>query len=130
MNQILSSVAILSILVAWGAHPVSAQPAKQRAGSTPAKARKKGAAPVAAYPQNPAKAQVGGKDTGKPMSAVLDFDADIIEGEKNTPELFLQTESQTLSLDAVLYQRENFNDFHVADKDNRPQYLILEKKKK
>ncbi|HLE00745.1 MAG TPA: hypothetical protein VJB59_10830 [Bdellovibrionota bacterium] len=130
MNQILSSVAILSISFALGAHAVFAQPATPPAGGTSAKSRTKRAAPMAARPKNSVKAQSQNKDTGKPMSAVLDFDADIIEGEKNTPELFLQTESQTLSLDAVLYQRENFNDFHVADKDNRPQYLILEKKKK
>ncbi|MCM2280048.1 MAG: hypothetical protein NDJ89_18400 [Oligoflexia bacterium] len=51
---------------------------------------------------------------------VLDFDADVIEGQKKTPEVFFQMEVEKPSLDAVLYQRRDFNDFHAVDSKQRP----------
>jgi hypothetical protein len=51
---------------------------------------------------------------------VLNFEGDVIEGEKKVPELFLQTDVQRLSLESVLYQRKNFNDFHSVDSKQRP----------
>jgi hypothetical protein len=69
-------------------------------------------APKTAAPSQ-ARNKPGGTD-------VLDFDADIIEGQKKAPELFLQTEVQKLSLDAVLYQRKDFNSFHTVDASRRP----------
>lgn len=56
--------------------------------------------------------------TGKPE--VLDFDADVIEGQKKAPDIFLQTDVQKPSIDAVLYQRRHFNDFHAQDSKLRP----------
>jgi hypothetical protein len=51
---------------------------------------------------------------------VLNFEGDVIEGQKKVPELFLQTDVQRLSLESVLYQRKNFNDFHAVDSKQRP----------
>jgi hypothetical protein len=51
---------------------------------------------------------------------VLDFDADVIEGEKKAPELFLQLDTETTELGAVLYDRKTFNDFHASDRSRRP----------
>ena len=51
---------------------------------------------------------------------VLDFEADVIEGEKKAPELFLQLDTETTDLGAVLYDRKNFNDFHANDRSRRP----------
>ena len=51
---------------------------------------------------------------------VLDFEADVIEGEKKAPELFLQLDTETTELGAVLYDRKNFNDFHALDRNRRP----------
>ena len=53
-------------------------------------------------------------------SDVLDFDADVIEGQKKAPEIFLQTDVQKPALDTVLYQRRDFNDFHASDSRVRP----------
>jgi hypothetical protein len=51
---------------------------------------------------------------------VLDFEADVIEGEKKAPELFLQLDTETTDLGAVLYDRKTFNDFHANDRSRRP----------
>lgn len=50
----------------------------------------------------------------------LDFEADVIEGQKKSPELFLQLDVQQLELNAVLYNRKSFNDFHSVDHKRRP----------
>jgi hypothetical protein len=55
-----------------------------------------------------------------PKNEVMDFEADVIEGEKKAPELFLQLDSDTTDLGAVLYDRKNFNDFHSSDRSRRP----------
>lgn len=53
---------------------------------------------------------------------VLDFEAELIEGERKSPDLFLQLQSGTPNLDAILFQRTNFNDFHNVEKHRRPLY--------
>lgn len=53
-------------------------------------------------------------------AAVLDFEAEVIEGQKRAPEVFLQTTVEKPSLEEVLYQRKNFNDFHAVDSKLRP----------
>jgi hypothetical protein len=67
-------------------------------------ADKKAAAP-AGSPDNP---------------SVLNFESDVIEGQKKAPDLFLQTDIHKPSLDSILYQRMNFNDFHSSDSKRRP----------
>ena len=56
----------------------------------------------------------------KEKTNVLDFEADVIEGEKRKPDLFLQMEGDVGSLDAILYSREDFNDYHESDRKWRP----------
>ncbi len=56
----------------------------------------------------------------KSQANVLDFEGDVIEGQKKTPEIFLQTEVERPTLDTVLYQRRHFNDFHKSDSRQRP----------
>ena len=57
------------------------------------------------------------KSTGK---NVLDFEGDVIEGERKRPDLFLEMKTNDLNLDEVLYSRDHFNDFLTLDKNNRP----------
>lgn len=42
---------------------------------------------------------------------VLDFDADVIEGEKKKPDLLLQLGSDYENLDSLVYFRNDFTDF-------------------
>ena len=58
-----------------------------------------------------------------PRQSVLNFEGDMIEGEKRQPDLFVQTNVQNLDLDSVLYLRKNFNDFHVVDSKRRPRHF-------
>ena len=58
----------------------------------------------------------------KDEGGVLDFEGDVIEGQRKRPDLFLQSEVQNLTLDAILYLRKDFNDFHQVDRNRRPGY--------
>ncbi len=65
----------------------------------------------------------------KAPDAVLNFEGDMIEGEKRRPDLFLQTNVEDLSLDSILYLRKDFNDFHVVDHKRRPRHFRFKGKK-
>lgn len=56
------------------------------------------------------------------VTTVLDFEAEIIEGERKMPSIFFQMEIDTPSLDAVMFRRKTFNDFHQMDLERRPAY--------
>jgi len=52
---------------------------------------------------------------------VLDFEADVIEGEKRKPDLFIQLEGGAAdSMDSILYSRDDFNDYQEIDRKWRP----------
>lgn len=70
----------------------------------------------------PAEETMTKKSVPKEGPAVLDFEADIIEGERKNPQLFLQLGAETPDLDAVLFQRKDFNDFHDVEKKRKPRY--------
>lgn len=53
----------------------------------------------------------------------LNFDGDVIEGERKRPDLFLQLRSDELSIESIIYTRPDFNDFFELEKDARPQYI-------
>jgi hypothetical protein len=55
---------------------------------------------------------------------VMDFEADVIEGEKKAPDLFLQMDSENAELSAVIYDRKNFNDFSKFDRNLRPKLTL------
>ncbi len=54
------------------------------------------------------------------QAEVFDFEGDVIEGSKKAPELFLQLDVEKPDLSAVLYDRKDFNDFHINDSKRRP----------
>lgn len=62
---------------------------------------------------------VGGKPAGP---QVLDFEAEIIEGERRNSSLFLQMQVANPNLDTVIFQRSHFNDFHDIEKNRKPVY--------
>jgi hypothetical protein len=53
---------------------------------------------------------------------VLDFEAEVIEGERKTPQLFLQMDVGTPTIDTLLYRRTNFQDFQVNDAKRKPKF--------
>lgn len=58
-----------------------------------------------------------------PNNAVLDFENDVIEGQRKKPDLFMQTGSQNLTLDAILFLRNDFNDFQQIERNRKPGYF-------
>jgi hypothetical protein len=61
--------------------------------------------------------------SGSPkQSNVLDFEADVIEGERSGPSILIQMDLQAPTLDTLVFQRKNFNDFHAIDMKRKPKY--------
>jgi hypothetical protein len=73
--------------------------------------------------------QMKAKKLIKGPEAVLNFEGDMIEGEKRRPDLFLQTNVEELNLDSILYLRKDFNDFHAVDHKRRPRHFRFKVKK-
>jgi hypothetical protein len=53
---------------------------------------------------------------------VMDFEADVIEGEKKSPSLFLEFQMEKADLESLLYMRTDFNDFHSAEMKKKLKY--------
>ena len=71
-----------------------------------------------------------GSKSNEKIDNVLDFEADIIEGERMNPNLFLQLEVDKPNLDTVIYLRNDFNDFHKGDSRRRPKYQETRRRKR
>lgn len=54
---------------------------------------------------------------------LLDFEAEVIEGEKKRPELFLDIKAGDGNVGSGLYMRPNYDDFFVVDKKRRPRFV-------
>lgn len=63
----------------------------------------------------------GAKSSTK-TSSILDFDADVIEGERTGPSILIQMDLQAPNLDTLVFQRKNFNDFHQLDMKRKPKF--------
>lgn len=83
-------------------------------------AASKTAAPV----KNSATAGLGQNKNGQ----VLDFEGEVIEGERKRPDLFLQISTKDLSFDSLLYLRNNYNDYLEVDRKGRNRYFRVKGK--
>ena len=52
----------------------------------------------------------------------LNFDGDVIEGERKRPDMFLELKSDELNIEASVYSRPDFNDFFENEKELTPKY--------
>jgi len=59
---------------------------------------------------------------------VIDFEGEIIEGERKRPELYLQLSSSELDVGEILYLRDNFNDYLDTDKRMKPRYFKMSRR--
>lgn len=59
----------------------------------------------------------------KPAENLLDFEAEVIEGEKKRPELFLDIKAGDGNVGSGLYMRPHFDDFFSVDKKRRPRFI-------
>lgn len=55
---------------------------------------------------------------------VLDFEADVIEGDKVRPDLFLDLKTDDLIIDDLLYMRNNFDDYYKIDTVKKPKAFL------
>ncbi len=69
------------------------------------------------------KPQVAAKPTKQKGENLLDFEAEVIEGEKKRPELFLDIKAGDGNVGSGLYLRPNYDDFFVVDKRRRPRFV-------
>jgi hypothetical protein len=59
----------------------------------------------------------------KKTDNVMDFEGDVIQGEKKRPDLFLDLKMSDVQTDDFLYQRADFNDFFKFDKKFRTKFI-------
>lgn len=62
----------------------------------------------------------------KDKENIIDFEADVIEGDRQRPDLFLEIKGEDLDIESILFLRENFNDFFEISRPNN--YYYFEKK--
>lgn len=80
-------------------------------------------------PQDQAKSEE--KSKSAPVSKksgpgnVLDFEGEVIEGERRRPDLFLQMSIDNVKFDSLIYQRDDFNDYLDVDRKSRSRYIKL-----
>lgn len=55
-------------------------------------------------------------------SNVINFEAEIIQGEVRKPDIFVQVGSGQATMESILFSRKDFNDFHRSDKLWRPAF--------
>lgn len=56
-------------------------------------------------------------------SNVLDFGADVIEGELKKPQLFVELGANIDDMTSIIHLRDNFNDFHAVDQKRRLRFI-------
>lgn len=59
---------------------------------------------------------------------ILDFEGEVIEGERQRPDLFLQISTDELTFDSLLYLRPNYNDYVEIDRKSRNRYFKVKGK--
>ncbi len=59
----------------------------------------------------------------KAPDAVIDFEADLIQGESQRPDLMTQFGDRPMEIDSILYLRRDFNDLHQGDASRRPSFF-------
>jgi hypothetical protein len=59
----------------------------------------------------------------KNPDAVIDFEADLIQGESQRPDLMTQFGDRPMEIDSILYLRRDFNDLHQGDASRRPSFF-------
>jgi hypothetical protein len=61
------------------------------------------------------------QNTAGKKNTVMDFEAEVIDGQKKAPELFLQLDSEKSDINTILYDRKDFNDFASVN-SGRPSF--------
>jgi hypothetical protein len=83
---------------------------------------------LAAWPQAELPPSAAPSATPAPAPAkggsALEFEVDVVEGQRLAPKVFTDLETEPMDLDALVYQREDFNDFHAVEKGRRLRFQV------
>lgn len=72
--------------------------------------------------KSPRSTAVGKKEN---VGAILDFEGEVIEGERRRPDLFLQISIDNIKFDSLIYNRDDFNDYLEVDRKSRTRFLKM-----
>lgn len=59
------------------------------------------------------------------VGAILDFEGEVIEGERRRPDLFLQISIDNVKFDSLIYNRDDFNDYLEVDRKSRNKFFKM-----
>lgn len=85
-------------------------------------------------PENTATTSIGKSNSGSSgigvkqkenVGAILDFEGEVIEGERRRPDLFLQISIDNIKFDSLIYNRDDFNDYLEVDRKSRTRFLKM-----
>lgn len=65
------------------------------------------------------------KDAKDNVGAILDFEGEVIEGERRRPDLFLQISIDNVKFDSLIYNRDDFNDYLEVDRKSRNKFFKM-----
>ncbi len=65
------------------------------------------------------------KDAKDSVGAILDFEGEVIEGERRRPDLFLQISIDNVKFDSLIYNRDDFNDYLEVDRKSRNKFFKM-----
>lgn len=65
------------------------------------------------------------KKTKDNVGAILDFEGEVIEGERRRPDLFLQISIDNVKFDSLIYNRDDFNDYLEVDRKSRNKFFKM-----
>lgn len=73
----------------------------------------------------PGKPDLSLKKTKDNVGAILDFEGEVIEGERRRPDLFLQISIDNVKFDSLIYNRDDFNDYLEVDRKSRNKFFKM-----
>ncbi len=118
ISLIFVSVWGFSLNLAWGQNGIGSA-SKSSSGFKKVDSNAAATAPQAASAAPAAHAA----PVAKGKEQVLDFEGEVIEGERRRPDLFLQMSIEQVKFDSLVFQRDDFNDYLEQDRKSRSRYL-------
>lgn len=71
------------------------------------------------------KPELSPKKSKDNVGAILDFEGEVIEGERRRPDLFLQISIDNVKFDSLIYNRDDFNDYLEVDRKSRNKFFKM-----
>ncbi|MBL7545483.1 MAG: hypothetical protein JNL11_16815 [Bdellovibrionaceae bacterium] len=102
--------------------PEDLKPAAQRKAETDLSLPSEKTASATIVKSNSSDSKKAAKEN---VGAILDFEGEVIEGERRRPDLFLQISIDNIKFDSLIYNRDDFNDYLEVDRKSRTRFLKM-----